>query len=29
LATWRFQPARKAGRPVAVRYTLTLNIHFQ
>lgn len=29
LATWRFQPARKDGRPVAVRYTLTLNIHFQ
>ncbi len=29
LATWRFQPARKDGRAVAVRYTLTLNIHLQ
>jgi hypothetical protein len=26
LATWRFQPARKDGEPVAVRYVLTLNI---
>jgi hypothetical protein len=29
LATWRFQPARKDGEPVAVRYVLTLNIDLQ
>jgi hypothetical protein len=26
LAAWRFQPARKDGEPVAVRYVVTLNI---
>lgn len=29
LATWRFQPARKDGEPVAVRYILTVNIHLR
>jgi hypothetical protein len=26
LATWRFEPARKDGAPVALKYTLTVNI---
>ncbi|HXO43538.1 MAG TPA: hypothetical protein VN999_18965 [Thermoanaerobaculia bacterium] len=24
LATWRFEPARKAGKPVAVHYTMAI-----
>jgi len=29
IATWRFEPARKNGNPVPVRYVVTLNIDLQ
>jgi protein TonB len=29
LATWRFEPARRDGQPVAVRYTLTLHVDYR
>jgi protein TonB len=29
IATWRFEPARKNGEPVPVRYVVTLNIDLQ